>query len=378
MPLVDKIRPLSISQKKKAGPVWNGPEESGITQSLLSRFLCCRERFRILVVEGLKTADGFNHRLEYGNLWHVCEEALAGSEPWEVKLVEYCQSLLRKYPMDQEQVDKWFNVCRIQFPVYVDFWAKHPDVLKRTPLLEEQAFAIPYTLPSGRVVKLRGKFDSVDLVESPRGNGIWLQENKTKGEIIEQQIRRQLLFDLQTMIYIIALHHYYEWDEQAEFPANTPILGVRYNVIRRPLSGGSGSIVQKKDETKEQFYNRLKTYIDGTAVKTAGKNKGDPVPGPDYWFMRWNVLITEQDIARFKRESLDPILEQLCDWWQMVSSHNDPFSPSNNKQSHLHFRMPYGVYNPLLEGNASELDEYLASGSEAALERTTDLFPELT
>ncbi len=33
-------------------PVWKGPEVDGVTQSLLSRYLTCKERFRLLVIEG--------------------------------------------------------------------------------------------------------------------------------------------------------------------------------------------------------------------------------------------------------------------------------------------------------------------------------------
>jgi hypothetical protein len=43
----------------------------------------------------------------------------------------------------------------------------------------------------------------------------------------------------------------------------------------------------------------------------------------------------------------------------------------------LHYRHPFGSVNWLDEGGASDLDEYLATGSEAGLQRIDDLFPEL-
>jgi hypothetical protein len=59
---------------KLSKPLWSGPDgegpNGGITFSLLSRFLVCRERFRLHALEGWRTQDGFNHRLEYGNMWH--------------------------------------------------------------------------------------------------------------------------------------------------------------------------------------------------------------------------------------------------------------------------------------------------------------------
>ena len=225
---------------QKKGPVWEGPSgdgpNGGISYSTLSRFLCCRERFRLLVVEGLRPAPAFNHKIEYGQMWHVCEQGLAEAkgtlidgqtyQPF-LRLNLYASILCKKYRMQQEQIDHWYNVCKTQFPLYVDYWSEHPDVTERTPLLQEQVFDVPYQLPSGRTVRLRGKWDSVDLIgkglcekckeskAGPRvmcplcyggkGQGIYLQENKTKGDIREGQLKRQLSFDLQSLFYIIAL-----------------------------------------------------------------------------------------------------------------------------------------------------------------------------
>ena len=154
------------SKSKRRSPLWEGPDgggrNGGVTQSLLSRFIVCRERFRIHAVEGLHQSPTFNHRIEYGSMWHVCEEAYAiarpngEDDPYNC-LRQYCQGLAKKYPTQQEQVWHWYNICRTQFPAYVEYWAKHPDVRSRQPLLQEQAFDVPYVLPSGRAVRLRGK-----------------------------------------------------------------------------------------------------------------------------------------------------------------------------------------------------------------------------
>jgi hypothetical protein len=379
--------------KKRIGPLWKGPETDGITFSLLSRFLCCRERFRLLVVEGLCPADAFNHRIEYGNMWHACEEALAGRDinatvlgnrpAWENALREYSSNLCRRYPLQQEQVDHWYNVCKVQFPLYVRHWSKQPDVKDRIPLLQEYVFDVPYKLPSGRMVRLRGKLDAVDLVGKAKAAGVYLQENKTKGDINEARIKRQLTFDLQTMLYLIALG---EERKTARWPIQAdrhPILGIRYNVVRRPLSGGEGSIRQHKPtksnpngESKEEFYARLSGII---AEK------------PDTYFMRWKVEISSADVEKFRRECLDPILEQLCDWWGWVVSeegHNNLwdndvsmiypwYGPEESHASAIHWRHPFGVYNVLDEGGSSDLDAYLESGSEIGLQRCETLFSEL-
>ncbi len=367
----------TIRKPKPKTPLWKGPEEDGVTQSLLGSFLCCRERFRLKVVEGLTEADNFNHSIEYGNMWHICEEALAAQHSpvvtdgtgWQSKLKKYCNELLVKYPLAKDQITKWYEVCKLQFPIYVEYWRKHPDVRARTPLLQEETFCVPYELPSGRIVKLRGKWDSVDIIGKRNKAGIWRQENKTKGEIKEEQLVRQLTFDLQTMLYLIALHEHRKlsMDNKSILPSQALIKGVRYNVIRRPLSGGKGSIkplkgtIKKPPETMPHYYDRLRGIIEEE---------------PEHYFMRWQVVITPADIERFKRECLNPILEQLCEWWDYLhlpdgTLTEDPFFSSTN------FRLPYGVYNPMSLGFTTELDEYLASGSTIGLEKTDNLFPEL-
>jgi len=378
--VIDRLREAKGFKVKpqRNEPLWKGPESQdangGVTQGLLASFLVDRERFRIKVVEGLKEVDSFNHRLEYGQMWHTCEEYHAQGQAWEGALQLYARDLCQQYQTQQEQINHWYEICKLQFPIYVKYWAKHPDVKERLPLLQEQTFNVPYKLPSGRVVRLRGKWDSVDLIGKGKTAGIYLQENKTKGDLDERQLQRQLLFDLQTMVYIVALvtqRDEYDWPDH-------PIRGIRYNCIRRPLAGGKNSIRQHqpsksnpKGESKREFYDRLAQLI---------------ATDPEHYFMRWKIELTPQDIERFKVQFLNPVLEQLCDWWDWISSGQDVWAHHHRSNAVvgdmgnpniLHYRMPYGVYSPLLDGGMTSVDEYLLTGSELGLERTDNLFPEL-
>lgn len=348
---------------------------------MLSRFFSCRERFRLKYILGLEPYDKWNHRLGYGNMWHACEEGHAckkeehsDGKEWLYALNKHVNPLIDKYPMQRDEILKWHAVCYTQFPEYVKYWAEHPDVVGRTPLLQEEAFDVPYELPSGRVVRLRGKWDSVDMIEAhtdeqgiywPRG--IYLQENKTKGDIDKLQVERQLKFDLQTMLYLIALQ---EWCEDNQ--PDGPLLGVRYNVVRRPLSGGWGTISPHKEktpkkgkyvpaETAEQFYERLrKDYLEAK---------------PDHWFFRVRAEVSQRDMEVFCDTCLDPLLETLCWWYEEITKRiTEPVTVSTPFFS---YRTPFGVYSALEEGGATEYDAYLDSGSEAGLRRVTELFPEL-
>jgi hypothetical protein len=362
-PLHDNSNPL---WQGPCGKGWNG----GISQSMLVRFLSCRERFRLKYVVGLEPHDKWNHKIGYGNLWHAAEEGFAANGAWDARLTDHMYQMCARYQLQQAEIRKWFNVAAVQFPEYIQFWRDHPDVLGRTPLMQEQVFDVPYTLPSGRVVRLRGKWDSVDLIVNQDGdggsaNGVYLQENKTKGDIEKSQIERQLKFDLQSMMYIIALS---SCCHGALLPEH-PICGVRYNVVRRPLSGGKGSITQHKAtknkpaETEEEFFERLRRdYI---------------AAEPDYWFFRVRVKVSARDIRVFHDTCFDPLLETVCSWYEAITINRPPPAAPNWRSSPMNYRTPFGVYSALEEDGATEYDAHMETGSEAGLTRVHELFPEL-
>lgn len=354
---------------KPREPLWKGPEDDGplggVTQSLLSNWLCCKERFRIKYIDGLQPEWGFSKVLEFGNMFHLCEETSVNGGDWRKSLKEYAQSLCKQYQLQQEDIEKWYEILKRLFPVYEAFWSKHPDVKKQTPLMREQVFHVPYKLPSGRTIWLKGKFDGVDLVDAHSSDGfrypkgVWLGETKTKGDIVQEEVVQRLSCDLQTMIYLIALHEEKRtarWPIQAD---RVPIIGVRYNIIRRPFSGGRGSIKLKEGkETKDEYYERFMTdYVNAE---------------PEYWFMRFKSTVSQGDIERFKREVLHPTLEQLCDWYTWVIT-GDPWREGNA----LHSRLPFGVYNTIMETGGSDLDSYLRDGTTVGLTRVDSLFGEL-
>ncbi len=346
---------------EKEPPLWKGPEVDGVTQSMLSKFLSCRERFRLYAVEGIRTADCFNHKMEFGQLWHACEEDHAAGRPISKLMEAHAKKLVVKYPTQRDQINHWYRVCKMMFPVYAEHWASHPDVLARTPLLEEKTFDVWYQLPNGRWVRLRGKWDSVDLVDgSPMfsGSGVVLQENKSKSAIDRLKLERQLKFDLQTGMYLVVLQMVLDGAaEEQYFPQEIGQLrGVRYNVVKRSAHR------QGKKETTDGFIDRLRGII---------------VEEPHEWFARWMVEVSKKDVLEFRKQLLDPLLESLCSWYDWVSGggRENPFS--NGGGGGLHWRHPFGVYNILDEGGSSDLDAHLESGSMVGLVKAEKLFTEL-
>ncbi len=401
MPKVSKSGlAAAVKAAKPAGLLWKGPETDGITFSMLAKFLTCRERFRVAYVVGLKPPDAFNHRIEYGQMWHVCEEALAeGRACWSAPLHEYAKELVRKYPLAQEQIVHWYEVCKVQFAEYVRYWAEQPDVTARTPLLQEYVFDVPYTLLSGRTVRLRGKFDTVDLIGTGKAAGTYLQENKTKGDVDEQSLTRQLTFDLQTMMYLTALDLMRQTDPAAN--VSHKIKGVRYNVVRRPLSGGAGSIVRKKGSDGAKCPKckgarevggsnavravcpkcggdgRINRVPPETAAEFYGRLRGVIAEQPGEFFMRWKTEVSPSDVAAFRHRCLDPLLIQVCDWYEWVTKNAaDPFEPDVNGNVY-HWQHPFGVPNTIDEYGHGDLDEFIATGSTVGLVRREKLFTEL-
>ncbi len=339
-----------------AGPGGEGPD-GGVTQSMLSKFLTCRERFRLYVVDGLRPAEAFSAPLEFGQMWHTCEEAHAGrGVHWETALTEYTRALMAKYPMQREQVAEWHGKAVALFPLYEEHWSRHPDVTGRTPLLSEQTFDVPYKLPSGRTVRLRGKWDSVDLVDG----AVWLQDNKTKSSIDGTKIARQITFDLQTMLYLVSLETYLKTPPGLGDLKASQIRGVRYNVVRRSAHKSVESMLKKVDDDR-----------------SAGRI-GE-------WFARWTVEVSPADVAKFRTRCLDPVLESLCQWWDWVVAckevGEDPFgSLAAGEDDHaqaLHWVSPFSPYPYGVIEGGTDMDDAVLTGGTVGLRRVDHLFEEL-
>ncbi len=382
-----RAKQVIAAATKPKEPVWRGPcsnhEQGGVTQSLISRFLSCPERFRLKYIEGWKPQETFNLRTEYGNYWHEAEKAYSESlrDPtttghWkqvvEVALKSYAEKLLAKYRLQQPEIDKWYQVARVQFPIYVDYWKKHQDKDRRVSLLEEKIFSVPYILDSGRIVYLRGKWDGVSIFGTGKNAGVYLLEYKTKGDLDMEALQRQLTFDNQTMMYLVALKYMSETPPsylEVNIPCWTKgVVGVHYVVVRRPLSGGRHSIkrhqatTKKRAETHEEYYNRLAGLIESE---------------PEYFFARWKVDMLPGDIERYRKQTLDPILERLCDWYECITECSGDNYEFCKRHRSTHYRHPFGADNYINEGYGSGIEDLLETGSKIGLSQTTNLFPEL-
>ena len=204
-------------------------------------------------------------------------------------------------------------------------------------------------------------------------SGIYLFETKTKGDVDKLQIERQLKFDLQTLMYVTALEKIKEATSGGVILGNHLIKGVRYNVVRRPLSGGVGNI--KPHAAK---YTKTKATPAETAAEFYERLRRDYIAAdPGYWFFRVRTDISARDIQVFRDTCLDPLLEHLC-WWYDTETPGVGYNEIKARgYPPMHYRTPFGVWSALEEGGATEYDAYLDNGSEAGLRRVETLFTEL-
>ncbi len=390
-----RVPPGELSRRPAREPLWKGPVEDGITSSLLQKWICCRERFALKVIEGIDEIDEFDYAMEFGNLWHLCEEHVT---QWREYLPQACSQLKLTYPESVADIDKCYYIISYTFPIYLRYWENHDLEVSKRLLFSEQEFRIPYTLPSGRTITLRGKQDRGFI----SGNEIYGEEHKVKGRVDEEGITDTLFGNLQTMFYQIPLrqglkmtedgftmdfgygpqHHY------CQLASDPRIAGVIYNVIRRPLEQfQKGSIVRRKGRGKDHkgaesltaFYKRMQGLINAE---------------PESYFHRWKCMIDHNDMLIFQTTIFDPMLEQLLDWWDWIIQ--DPFdrfatrllsaprfrsAPDSNittpVYNNIHYQTPWGVYNSLALGFRGDYYHFLTTGKKDRLQKIDNLYPEL-
>lgn len=346
---IDRVYDRSKYKKPRVSrprsPLWDLYED-GVTYTFLSNFLVDRERTRLNYVEGLTPDRGVHAPLEFGELFHACLESHAqGASDRVAQIVSrYEKDRLRAsslLPEERQEISRLAGMVETTFEAYLERWAEEDR--QKAYIFQEKIFDYPYRLPSGPVIRLRGRWDAV----FEKDGGLYLQENKTKGEIDEEMIQSTLHMDLQTMFYAFVLERYLA----------RPVVGVLYNVVRRSL------LRQGRSETLPAFLLRLKEDIRSR---------------PDWYFYRWNVQFGPRDIENWKERTLDPLLEQVRLWWDSIRDNPfDPWKTAEGKPNGFHYLRPFGAYDPLAANRKGDYFELLVHGSSQGLLRRHTPFPEL-
>ena len=299
----------TIHQRNRRKTPFRNVQKDGVTYSFLDEWLMCREQARLSYVEGW-SKQGLAVPLDFGLAFHDCLEWIAkGRSPKTVHnkvIAPYLErKLAAKNKLRPDEVVKLTELLRSVEVVFQEYAYYYSDTDEDFQYIyQEKSFKVDHTLPSGKTIPLRGRWDAVY-----KENGkIWLMENKTKGQIDEEGILASLPSDLQTMLYVFALEKH----------LGQEVEGVLYNVIRRP------GLRKKKTENTGEFIERI---------------QDDVVKRPEWYFMRWRVEFLPEDITTWVSEKLNPILEQVALWWESIK--DNPFEPGD---SPFHYQNPTALF----------------------------------
>jgi hypothetical protein len=320
-------------------------DRDGISYTMLSKFTCCRERFRVAYVEGW-SESGFNAPLEFGSAFHECLES--PEQPPEKITRKFQEARLRSGAIFPNQLPDFEQLMALVEATVHGYWAEYgkEDRLKKNYIYREHNFDVQYEVPAiSRPFRLRGRWDAVYRDVDGK---LWLLETKTKSDIDSDGIGRTLAQDMQTMLYVSTL----------EALMGEKVRGVVYNVIRRP------QYRLGKKENIQEFAVRVREKILESVKKPEAEGR---------FFFRWEHTFNKNDVAEWQERTLNPLLAQLRMWWDEFEG--NPFDPWKNVH---HYQRPFGVYDSLASGRRGDFFEYMTGGSTSGLVKRTTAFPELT
>jgi len=270
MKKLTRAKVLTLEQAAKIDPAYS-LEKTGITQSMMSGWLCCPLRgvlqtnrwshadsarttaFGTMFHDVLDKAYSRKTALDFHAVEQVVDELIAARDLWCGVIDEAEQEYLR-------------GLVSVVAEAYFKHYEK--DFSNKNFSRPEVTYAVQFNN-----VLLRGKVDGEYIDKS---GAVWLMEHKTKGRIEEDKLMEKLSFDFQNLMYIVM------WEIK-----NAPkkIKGTLYNVIRTPQN-------RWRDKPLNVTYDTIRKAIAADAA---------------HYFKRWEVIYTEADKARFKRELADKL-----------------------------------------------------------------------
>jgi hypothetical protein len=339
------------SPKKLPFTGWT-PLEHGVTQSLLQKFVQCRDRFHKHVVLGLRET-GRKEAMEYGSIFHKLLElgTLLGKNNTRMNLLKAANTAFANKDIESVELIK---TAVVQYFEYLKWEHDKPKYkyIAAEPVFRE-LYELPtisfnpceeinIRIPSGIKIPLRGRIDEVLEI-----NGhMWIQENKTKGRIDESMLIDTIPSNIQVMFYAVC----------SQLKYSRPCKGVIYNVIRKP------ALRQRQSESDNDFIERIKEDIQTQ---------------PDHYFKRYSYEFQKGQIEKWIREELNPLLVHVYLWWKSISKNPTvPWVDLDGNVNPFHGRKSFGVYDSMSQGKG-DFYELIVNGRTSNLIFSKQLFPEL-
>ncbi len=343
---VERARPGSPVVREtvpaNASKSWNIYKD-GVTQSIIGRYLSCPEKVHLGMEERLG-AMRTTGALSFGSLVHEALDWLytgfmknhtkgvalnlkavsADLAVWMKEKLAEDRRILQEAGAATEatelSLEENFGMAEIVLNAYFRRWTRDYDHYEWLAL--EKEFCVPYVMPSGNIIPVRGKIDGVMRIRDK----LWLFETKTKARIEDEAIVSKLNFDLQVLLYMWAMQRIY-----GEKP-----MGVIYNLIRRP------QLRRTQKEMLSEFLERIRVDIETR---------------PEFYFIRYEAAILPHETARWELEFLN-IMTSIEQW-------------ANGAHRFRNSSACSGMFG------TCEYIRYCAEKDETGLIRREQLFPEL-
>lgn len=318
----------------------------GVTQGFIETFLTCRHHAFMKYVLGWKPRD-MGTAIEFGLAFHDMADLIVTKRIKPALAKEkYVKHRMAQMPTDPASVEACACQALAVIQPYFAWWAEHDK--KYTFLSREEEFCVPYNVKYDYQYNLRGKFDGVIEIKDGKKIHLGLYECKTKGRIDEQGIEETLQFDVQTLLYLLAIRLKY---------GRTPTRLI-YDVIRQP------QLRQGKEETLQNYCSRISHDVENR---------------PEEYFYRWNETITTETVDKWCREFLDKVIHQINLWFLDTTDDIDGvlYPQADPFRSNYHYRNSKALLG-LFGGRKSEYFAAMTRGDYSGLYRSANPYPELS
>jgi len=283
------------------------PERDGVTFGLLSKFLTCREMARLFLKGWSSSYSSF--ALVYGHVAHaVLQRAYHQHLTKKLKRVPdkaWIDAVLddiwarwkRDNPRPHEKAVAVMEEVMMKLsailPYYFTYWAK--DDFSRMQWIEvEETFRLQWQVRDQKggslSTFLRGRIDGAYLLPGKKyADRPRLLETKTRAVVDESNLVDTMPHERQTNTYLSALR-----GKLKKVPRS-----VLMNVIRKT------ALRQGKKESWEQYARRIADDVKSRL---------------DFYFIRMEMTVEEQDINR-SEEELNDLISDFLLWYAGQSGH---------------------------------------------------------
>ena len=292
--------------------IWN-PIESGISVSLLQKWVVCKRRCYMHYVDRIREKPNFQADIPklYGRIFQSCID----DDPSQL------QSIRAIYGI--ENADPLVETIRKQSEIYKEFW-KEEDTRFGKGQREEKLDTL-YKLPNGKSVRLIGY---IDRFHNNVNGHQYIIDTKARGKE-QEHLLDGLHLDIQMMFYSLLTPH-------------SPHKTIIHDVVHRIGAIPSSPRKRKAESIEELKQRQLQHCIDN----------------PEKYFARFRKQVFLEDFYNFKTYVFNPLLTDFVHWYENLGTENS-----------TNWMKPYGIYDPLFSGRQGTYHNFICTGSTKGLEK---------